>query len=351
MNGKSTTNLVSQTPRSSRTSRERTLGMANGKESLGVPQICTGMARMVGPTKDPVTPPTPPDPPSPTTPTTPTGKSDHKSATSKSDCGISKATSAAIKADPSVDRALLIMRDQLLQSRFHQRMDHSDNNLKHFYVVANGSYSSTESTVILNNVPQDAAGADTNNERLGNDIRMSRLKIRCVLNMISTAASSVQIQMPMVRVVIWREFIPLVPGTPPTVFATDANPPASATALFTRLGSAATSGYANIIAMRNPITHTIYHIYHDEIINFQTPNYALSTAAPTVQILGGLAHRLEKDIDLHDITQNYSGTGANTFLDNCIHITFIASDATNQGWAAGYYLASDLVFTDGGTLS
>lgn len=260
--------------------------------------------------------------------------------------GLSTASRMRLREDPTADRALLIMRDELLRTRF-RTMDKSNNSVRHFYTNQNATITTTETTFLLNNIPQDAAGV-TNNERLSTVIKMLRLKIKLQLNMVQQNVSTVAIQAPMCRVVIWREYIPLVPGTPPTAFGTDAVLPASATLLFTRLGGAAT-GYNNILAMRNPITDCCYHVHSDKVYDLSSGGVQWVTTAAT-EFIGPKTHIAEYDIDLNGLEQNYSSTTASSFVDNALYITLINSDATNMGWAQGTVMFSDLVFIDGAQL-
>lgn len=299
-----------------------TLGMEGSKESLGLQKIRPGLATLVSDTKS----------------ASPTGSDSKSGSTQKTD------GDPLNSSDPD-QATLLAIRDQLLSTRFH-KMDKSSNALKHFYFYQAQNASDTETTQVLNNVPQDTSGGLVNNERVGTQIRLKRLKIRSVFAATpSSAQTGSSMKQICYRIVIWREFVPLTPGTPPTCFQTDANPPASGTAVFSRLGNPSTSGEINMLAIRNPMTDRLYHIYHDEVHTLR--NIMVNNAASNSQVMAPYEHHQNFDIDLHNLVMDYSGTTANSYLTNGINITCITEQLATAGQTCVWQYISEVVFDDG----
>lgn len=311
-------------PPQGKTGGEGTLGMESGKESMVVSKVRSGLAKLASNS----------------------ASSDDAGKSSDEKGGASKTP-----GDPSVfaDQAAIAIRDQLLNTRFHQ-MDKSSNTLKHYYYYQAQSATSTETTQVVNNIVQDTSGGLVNNEREGTRIKLKRLKIRSVFSQTASAAISItNIKQLCYRIIIWREFVPLTPGTPPTCFQTDANPPASATAVFTRLGTPATSGEINMLAVRNPVTDRLYHIYHDEVRTLRS--IAANNAGANSYVSTPYEEHQNFDIDLHNITMDYSSTTANSYLTNAIYITCITEDLSTSGQACLWQYISEIVFDDGSAVN
>lgn len=222
----------------------------------------------------------------------------------------------------------------------------SDNTIRHMYTTLGVTVTPTPVSYELNPIPQTTVLPVTNNERVGLVIKMLRLKARIVFNMVWSTTSTVYSQIPMLRVGIWREKIPFVPGTAPAFTSTDSNPPSGAVALYSCLGTNRVAGFNSMVAIRNPITDPLYHVYYDKVhtYNPSASNYGTSIA---IGSFGPRAWVVDLDIDLHGIQVDFSSTTSTSMVTNALWFSLCSADNTNQGWVIGATANFDLVFADG----
>lgn len=238
-------------------------------------------------------------------------------------------------------------RELLLTERFHTTKGNGESNaVRHMYSTIGATITSTPTYYELNAIPQTTVLPVTNDERVGLAIKMLRLKARIVYNMVWSTTSTVYSQIPMMRVVLYREKVSVTSGTAPGVFLTDANPPASAIAVYSCLGQTRTNGFNSMVAVRNPITSHLYHVYHDEVIRFDPTASNFSTGI-AVGSFGPQSRFQEWDIDLHGVQVDFSGSGSSTMVTNPLWLAITCADNTSQGWVIGMTGNFDLVFADG----
>lgn len=250
------------------------------------------------------------------------------------------AIATAIGIDPSADAA--IMRQLLLAQRnFRSEADESAD-YKHVYGLAQFALSTTETTVPLCRV----IGGTTTSTRTTNTISLSRCHLRTAIKRTPTGTGSVAANQPIYRYVIWRDKVPATPGSAPTILGTDANPPASTTLMFSRLGSA--DPEYNSIAVFNPITAPEYHIYESGTMelndkatyDFVTPASAHGLPAPQKWVK-------DHHINLFDVRQNYATYAATAPDINDIYFTcWVDMAYTNQGYQDYLTYTFDVEFED-----
>lgn len=244
--------------------------------------------------------------------------------------------------DPSAEEAFLLREILALRSnggRHEGRLAES----KHLYTLGNTTFtaSGTEVPYALANV----ALGTTVTTRLTNTIALQRLRLKLVFRRNCQGASSSfqSIEMPQIHMCLFRDKTPAVPGTAITVHGTDANPPASSSLIFSRLGRAVSTEAERSI-VRNPITEDLYHIYEYRRIHFDQVNaqyYQADWAYPTEM----LTH--EVNIDLHDAQQIYAGSAA-VPITNPIYLVFWADNVNvaAYGFSNDVTVTSDLEFHD-----
>lgn len=239
-------------------------------------------------------------------------------------------------ADEAVVRRML-----LLQRSFGSSAEKSAER-KHYYTVGGFALASAETTLPLSRI----IGGTASNTRTTNTVRLHRCNFRMSIFRQPTGTSSVAAGTPILRWVIWRDKIPATPGTAPTLWGTDANPPASTTLMFSRLGSA--NVVHNQTAVFNPVTALDYHVYetgHMDLndkatYDFVTPATAFGLPAPQKWFF-------HKEFSLHNVVQNYASYTATAADVNDVYITFITDfDYSNQGYGDNTSYSSDLEFED-----
>jgi hypothetical protein len=146
------------------------------------------------------------------------------------------------------------------------------NNVKHFHTDFSQVIATPTTSFLLNDIPQ----GNGQEQRLGARVKLKHLICRIMLSRSANNANNVYSEYPLIQMGLYREKIPAAPGTAPPVIGTDANPPASATLLYSRLGNAATS--FNTVAVRNPLTASMYHIYKREIVDLRSPDVFIDFA-------------------------------------------------------------------------
>lgn len=184
--------------------------------------------------------------------------------------------------------------------------------------------------------------------RINQSIHNHRVKIRIGIQWLSAGNSTdADWHYRPVIAVLYRDKLPLVPGTAPTCFGTGQDPPDASTAqMFNRLGDLSTAQAANFRAFRDPFFATFQHVYFYKLIK-----------PPLGQTLGGFSGALgvgaawpqqvleEWDVDLHKFISNYPN-GSNLPMTNGLFLTLIASETLEANTAINVELSSELLFTD-----
>jgi hypothetical protein len=254
--------------------------------------------------------------------------------------GISKIISPV---STSPQTSLVSTRDEseLIRQLYLKRLYSSQNgyaNVKHYFGSVNGTISTAQSTIILNDVPQ-GNGAE---QRIGSRIKLKHLILRLVINRIPTTPVNNYGEYPLIVCGIVREHVPATPGTTPTVIGTDADPPASQTLVYSRLGNSSTT--YNPIAIRNPLTAQMYHIHKHQVIDVHSTNVFIDFAnTRTLYTPKKVFHEwfIKFDGDYTD----FAPADADP-ITNAVFF-YIQSDTTyNTNVGDFFYLTSDLVFED-----
>lgn len=238
------------------------------------------------------------------------------------------------------DEAFQLLRKQLLLSRSHGSEAIAE--AKHYYLEDSTNASTTEKTLSICKV----TGGTASNTRTTNTIAVRHATVRVSIRRVPTAPSTTNAYFPIISFVFWRDKIPSTVGTAPTLYGTDANPPASTTLMFSRLGNA--DPINNALAVRNPITALDYHIYHVEHhpLNCRS-TYDYTTPATAFGIPSPERWKFEFKIDLHKVRQNYATYSATDPDVNALYMTYVLDTSmTNQGYVDEVHTTIDTEFED-----
>lgn len=120
------------------------------------------------------------------------------------------------------------VREALLESTIHDRM--------HRYKIAYGGNTLTPTTTVthygLANIPLGTAIGD----RLTNQVYIKKMFVKASLVYIANGHSGASYNPPCVGLCFYIDKMPTTPGVPPSLFVTDANPPAVVGTIYTNLG-------------------------------------------------------------------------------------------------------------------
>lgn len=237
------------------------------------------------------------------------------------------------------DQAQQILRKELLLARSGRSSVMGTTEDKHYYNQSRTNFSDTEATIPLCRV----TGGTATNTRTTNAIAVKGFKFRYVIRRIGTATGSVIPRDPILTLVFWRDKIPATVGTPPTILGTDANPPASTTLMFSRLGTSDTR--MNSIAIKNPVTALDYHIYEIHHHNSNQADWYIDTSAKTSA--GPHSVHREVFIDTHRVAQIYATYAATAPDVNDLYCTIYSDiDYTNVGFVDEIEYSIDTEFED-----
>lgn len=246
----------------------------------------------------------------------------------------------------AADQAEDFLRQQLLQ-RGSRHGDTSLAEWKHFYKTNCASPTAPMSTETSFNLAQ-IIGGTTVSTRVSNTILLHklRLKFRIEVECPFSVATTSGVDPQTFHVILWREKVPVTPGTPPTLYATDTNPPTSATAMFSRLGVGITDDSMDLV-VRNPSTQMVYHIYkmwrliqpvHNQVVATAPSGVTTSViATPWVHI-----EDFELELGCQQIYQTFSDTDSEV---NNIYLTIVANN-NMQGYISTFAYTSDIEFRD-----
>lgn len=216
-------------------------------------------------------------------------------------------------------------------------------NQKHYYVTGSGSIPSAAS--IAQNLAQISGGTQLNN-RDGNMVRLTRLRMRMLFLIYSSAISTVSyIDALCVRLGVFIDRVPKNPGTSPSIFLVDANPPVN-DCVFTMLGVGFTPNSGMTTAIKSPLTEHLYHIKKDHTFNFKPTGQQTFSGAPTFGTIPAQQILLEWDIDMNKLQQSYATTASVNSVNNAVWFYLIGEDTTGTGLTLNYYISSDMVFED-----
>jgi hypothetical protein len=240
--------------------------------------------------------------------------------------------------DPSETAALL--RKELILARSHGAQKSAQS--KHYYLTDDSNASTTEKTLSLCRV----TGGTASNTRTTNSIRLKHSVIRVTIRRVASTTSTTNSYFPIISFVFWREKVPAVIGTPPTVYGTDANPPASTTLLLSRLGNS--DPIHNTTAVFNPVTALDYHIYHVKHLELNCRStYDYTTPATAYGIPSPDRWEFQHRIDFNDADQNYATYAATDADVNAVWMTYVLDTSmTNQGYVDEVHVSIDTEFED-----
>lgn len=248
----------------------------------------------------------------------------------------------ACMADPKEQE--LYIRQQLLLSRSYPGEIESLQCKRYYASINNQQLSTTEQSLHLC-IPGSGSAL---NQRLTNVVKAKKCVIRFALYRVGASTGTViATPTPILSVIVWRNKIPAAPGTIPSIFALDANPPVSATAMFSGLGIGS-GGPTKPLFVRNPVTLLDYHLYHrrdftlndEATFDYVTPATGLGIPAPR-------AWHHQIDVDFHKADVIFSASGSNAPEINDLCVTFVANtDYTNYGFTDQLYVTTDTEFED-----
>lgn len=239
----------------------------------------------------------------------------------------------SIQGDPAK-----IIRDELLASRSHSK---GIDEWKHFYVNGGTQPSTTETSIAYCRV----VGGTASNSRTTNTIHLHRTVVRLQLYRnptgVSTAAT---VLLPTLTMLHWVDKIPATPGSVPTIYGTDANPPASDTLMFSKLGNATQPPQ---LCVRNPLTKEDYHVYKHDVHFCGDQNYTFVVPATPTGIATPHIWNFEYVIDYNGRQQQYAAYNSSAPCINDLYFTFILDAAlTNQGYTLNMVYTFDTEFKD-----
>lgn len=240
--------------------------------------------------------------------------------------------------DPN--QAFQTLRKELLLSK--NRGSNAVAESKHYYLVDASNATTTEKTLCLCKL----TGGTATNTRTTNTVAVKHSTIRISIRRVANAPSTVVGYQPIITFVFWRDKIPSTVGTAPTLYGTDALPPASTTLMFSRLGDA--DAAYNPLAVRNPITALDYHIYqvHHHCLNSEA-TYDFTTPATGYGMPSPQRWKFEYKIDLHDVRQDYATYAATDPDVNALYMTYVLdSSVTSQGYDDQVHVTVDTEFED-----
>lgn len=311
------------------------LGVESRKNSVVLPPLRPGLAKVAGDSKD---------------------------SKAKSDPGSTVAKPTAVDSTGIFYQpdgtlgcngdAKSIVTLELLKTRFHSEPTLKE---KHYYGYQTQTIvTSSEVGNLFNTV---AVGTGYH-QRLGSSIKMLRLHVRGCFFWTAedgfSPADTLMLQLPRAYFLIKRVKIPYTPGTPASGWTTGANPPSGDLNLFSCLGNTVTNWGSIDISQRNPMAHI-----QTDILRLHSFIPCKSTnGGPTMQLANNTSigyvypsmEPFEFDIDLHGWTADYPSTGQPTYpYTNAIEYSFISNvpNTANPGYKIMLLHTWDLVFKDG----
>lgn len=212
---------------------------------------------------------------------------------------------------------------------------------KHLYTVSQANFAAAGTEVPI--AAAHVAGGTTVSTRLTNTIVLLRLRIKVFLRRANSgAATTLGIDPPAIHMALVRDKTPTTPGTAFTLHGTDANPPASATLMFSRLG-AAQSLSTDRTMVRNPITEDLYHLYDYKRHVFKNLQLFNTTTASSVP---NETETYDFSFDMNQVKQVYVDATLNPITNDVWFVmwtdTIAAADTTTQS----YRVVTDLEFAD-----
>lgn len=229
---------------------------------------------------------------------------------------------------------------------------------KHFFTTnllpspAFGAISGTEFASALCN----PGGGNQINQRLTQTIKVHRIKLRVVFNLIPVGLASGTIVWPRITMLVLRDKLPSIPGTFPPMWATDFNPPSGDFNLFSRLSLA--QNFSNDrMAVINPVAAERYHVY--ELKHFDTKKwydgadrFAGNSATLGAGWVQGMQHSEEFDINCHGAKSVFdSATAGSQAVQNAMIVVFRSdynstAQETSNGFTFSYTWSQDATFED-----
>jgi len=212
---------------------------------------------------------------------------------------------------------------------------------KHIYNVSSNNFTTAQQSYSLTSI----AGGVASNTRITNALRLRKLRLHVRIATYSVGNNTITQLMPTLHLVLYRDKLPITPGTAPTVFAVDANPPQSSTAMFSQLGIAAPVGIDN--AVRNPMTERDFHIYKKWRIDRRATETVSNTDPAIDGFLPFPTVRHETiDVDLNGVQQIYATYAATNSEINNVWLSFQAASAYSANQIDTLSIAADVEFED-----
>lgn len=227
---------------------------------------------------------------------------------------------------------------------------------KHYYSFLNALTTATsggEFGYILNNM---AVGAAYNN-RVGPQVRLKHLKMRCVVAKWhdNAAFTDTDVTPPLFRFVLKLTHVPYTPGTAEVVFATDANPPGTGVSLFSGLGINPSTVYGALAcSVFNPTSVGSYRLLAEQTVpqmklhkgSTEAMQQAPWTTLATGETYSNPVHyeTWEWDIPLHDVLCTYTTAGGINPITNALEWTCMPQ--FDAFVSTSFSFSSDLLFED-----
>lgn len=225
-------------------------------------------------------------------------------------------------------------------------------NIKRYYANFNSAslVGATNTNYILNNVTQQTATVNPSiATRINQSIHCHRIKCRYSIQWLSVGNSTDgDWHYRPVILVLYRDKLPITPGTAPTCFGTGQDPPdASTFQMFNRLGDLTTAQAANFRAFRDPFFSTFQHVYFYKLVNppMRALNVGAFSGANGVGASWPQVVHEEFDVDLHKFITNFPN-GSNSPMTNSLFLTAIPTEGLEANQAINMELSSELMFTD-----
>lgn len=182
-------------------------------------------------------------------------------------------------------------------------------------------------------------------QRLQNLIYIKKLNVKWALNFTTNGHSGAGYVVPVVGLCILVDKINEQPGSPPTLFSVDANPPA-ADVVYTQLG--ASTNAARLVAPRAPGVVVKYDVlYHDFIYQPEPRDFDLNgnAAGNVTQMPFQKSGFIDLTRKVHNMQQIYQDSTFTSAIVNNIWL-YIYTTTAPSGGSFSFEFSSEMAFED-----
>lgn len=230
------------------------------------------------------------------------------------------------------------LRQLILKTSIHDRM--------HRYKIVYQVGSGTVSTAVLTTGLNQVAFNDNTQSRLSNEVYTKKMLVKLALNYTANGHSGASYVAPVVGLVFWLHKLPVVPGTPSSLFDVDANPPITSGTVYSQLGYAGNG--ARLIAPRSSVTNVEYFVYEHHILYEPKPfDFNLNGNAPgsVTQMPFQRVFTFDLTKHVHNLQSLYQNDTSNNPITNQVWMS-IYSNVNPSGGSFTYEYTVEHQFED-----